>query len=87
MKKIMLPTKSLICISVLGLFASTSCQNELIIDDAGGALGKTNAPVSIEIKLNKDQAFAAKEGRLGLQDASVENECCPVVLLTPSLRP
>ncbi len=66
--------RSLICISVLGLFACFSCQNVLIIDDASGALGKTNAPVSVEIRLNKYQAVAAKEGRLGLLDASAENE-------------
>ena len=46
----------------------------LIIDDIGGALGKTNAPVSVEIRLNKYQAVAAEEGRLGLLDASVENK-------------
>jgi hypothetical protein len=70
----LLPTKSLIRISVLGLLICTSCQNELIIDDTGGAMGKTNAPVSLEIRLNKDQAVAAKEGRLGFLDASAENE-------------
>jgi hypothetical protein len=72
--KTVLPTKSLICISILGLFACFSCKNVLIIDDIGGALGKTNAPVSVEIRLNKYQAVAAEEGRLGLLDASVENK-------------
>ena len=72
--KTVLLSKSLICISILGLFACFSCQNVLIIDDASGALGKTNAPVSVEIRLNKYQANAAKEGRLGLLDASAEKE-------------
>ena len=73
MNKTVLLTKSLICLTILGLFACSSCQNVLLIDDAGGALGKTRAPVSIKIRLNKNQAIAAKEGRLGLLDISVEN--------------
>jgi hypothetical protein len=73
MKKKVLPTKSLICISLLGLFACSSNQNEFVIDDADGALGTTNAPFSVEMKLNKYQATAAREGRLGLIDAAVEN--------------
>ncbi len=68
MKKKVLPTKSLICISLLGLFACSSNQNEFVIDDADGALGTTNAPFSVEMKLNKYQATAAREGRLGLID-------------------
>jgi hypothetical protein len=72
MKKI-LPIKSLIFISVLGLLTCTSSQNELIIDDDGGALGKTDAPVSVKVRLNKHLEIAAQEGRLGFIDASVEN--------------
>jgi hypothetical protein len=74
MKKRRFSIKNLICISILGLFICSSCQNLLIIDDASGALGKTNAPVSVEIRLDKYQTLAAKEGRLGLLDASAENE-------------
>ena len=74
MKKTILPTRSLLCLSLLGLLASASCQNELIIDDDGGALGKTNAPVSVEVRLNKHMAVAANEGRLGFVDASAGNE-------------
>lgn len=75
MGKIVLLTKSLICILILGVFAC-SCsqsQNVLRIDDVSGALGKTKAPVSVEIKLNKYQAIAAEEGRLGLLDPSADN--------------
>ena len=73
MRKIILPAKNLICISVLGLFACFSCQNVLKIDDTSGTLGETNAPVSVEIGLNKTQANVAKEGRLGLLPASTNN--------------
>lgn len=44
------------------------------IDDENGALGKTNAPVSFEIGLNKSQEVAVNEGRLGFIDASAEDE-------------
>jgi hypothetical protein len=73
MKKRVLPLISMVCLSILGILACSCSQNVIIIDDATGALGKTNAPVSVEIRLNKDQTFAAEEGRLGLQDASAGN--------------
>jgi hypothetical protein len=74
MKKKVLPAKNLICLSILGLFAYSSCQNMLVIEDESGALGKTNAPVSVEIRLNKNQAIAEEEGRLSLVDASAQNK-------------
>ena len=58
------------CILLLALLGCSNKQQELIIDDAHGVLGATKAPVSIEVKLNKDQLAAAKEGRLGLIDQS-----------------
>ena len=73
MKKTVLLTKILICILILCVFACSSSQYELMIDDVSGALGKTKAPVSIEIILNKYQATAAEEGRLGLLDPSAVN--------------
>jgi len=73
MKNIIVSTKSLICLSVLALLLCSSCQNELFIDD-DGALGKTNSPVSVEVRLNKHLAIAANEGRLGVIDASAGNE-------------
>jgi len=69
-----LHTKSLICLSLLGLFVFSSCKHTLVIEEESGALGKTNTPISAEIRLNKSQASAAKEGRLGLIDVSAENE-------------
>ena len=72
MKKIVAPTKTLIGILILYVFACSCSQNVLIIDDKSGALGKTNAPVSVEIKLNKYKAIAAKEGRLYIIDPSVD---------------
>jgi hypothetical protein len=72
MYKMVFLTKSLIGILIMGLFACSCSQNVLIIDDTGGALGKTRAPVSVEIKLNKYQAIAAEEGRLGFLDFSAD---------------
>ena len=65
MKRKVFPTKTLISISILGFFACSSCQNEVVIDDSSDALGKTNAPVVVEVRLNKKMALAATEGRLG----------------------
>jgi hypothetical protein len=48
-----------------------SCSPDVIkIDDSDGVLGKTNAPVSFEVNLNKSQRIAAEEGRLGLAEIS-----------------
>lgn len=73
MKKIVLLIKILICILILGMFACSSNENVLTIDDVSGVLGQTKAPVSIEIILNKRQATAAEEGRLCLLDPSAVN--------------
>jgi hypothetical protein len=73
MNKKELQTKHLIYLSLLGLFICFSCQNTLLIKDESGALGRTNAPVSVEMRLKKSQALAAREGRLGLLDVSAEN--------------
>ena len=74
MRKTKLLSRSLICILIVGMFSCSSNQNVILIGDASGALGKTKAPVSVEIKLNKHQAIAAEEGRLGLLDTSIDNE-------------
>jgi hypothetical protein len=90
MNKTVFPTKSLICISVFGLFACFSCQNVLKLDDSSGSLGETNAPVSVEIRLKKTQEIAAKEGRLGIVPASAKNEnegLIPVQLENDGMRP
>ena len=73
MNKTKYSMKSLICLSVLGIMACFSCQNLVIVDDTCGTLGKTNAPVSIEIGLNKSQEVAAREGRLVLLSVKGEN--------------
>ncbi len=59
---------------IFGIFAFPSCHNTVVINDTGGALGKTKAPVSVEIKLNKNQVVAAQEGRLGLLNISDDND-------------
>lgn len=73
MEEIVLITKRVICIMIFGSFACSCNQNALIVDDVSGAFGKTNAPVSIKIKLNKSQTIAAEAGRLGLMDPLVDN--------------
>ena len=51
-----------------------SCQNDVItINDNEGILGETNAPVAIEINLNKRDLNAVSESRLALIEVS-ENE-------------
>ena len=57
--RIVFPTKTLIYISILGFSACSSCKNDLVIKEYGGALGKTNAPVLVEVRLKKYQAVAA----------------------------
>ncbi len=61
-----------ICILLLGIPGCSTNQNELIIEDVFGVLGETKAPVSVEVKLERSQVIAAKEGRLGLRGASDE---------------
>lgn len=73
MNKIVLLVKSLNYILVFGMIACSFNQDVIVIDDISGALGKTKAPVSIELELNKYQVIAAKEGRLALLDASNNN--------------
>ena len=72
--------KILIYILILGIFTSSSCQNTIVINDTGGDLGKTKAPVSVEIKLNNDQVIAAREGRLALLNNSDDNKLIPFQL-------
>jgi hypothetical protein len=50
-----------------------SCrQGDIKINDGDGVLGKTNAPVSLDVKLNKNQKIAAEEGRLGLRELAAD---------------
>ena len=72
--------KTLIYILIFGIFTFSSCQNTVVINDIGGALGITKAPVSVEMKLNKNQLFAAQEGRLGLLIVSDNNKLIPLQL-------
>jgi len=72
--------KILIYILIFGKFTFSFCQNTVIINDIGGALAITKAPVTIEIKLNKNQAIAAQEGRLALLNVSDGNKLIPLQL-------
>lgn len=72
--------KTLIYILIFGSFTFSSCQNTVLINDKGGALGITNAPVSLEMKLNKNQIIAAEEGRLGLLSISDDKRLIPLQL-------
>lgn len=57
-----------------------SCNQKTIkIKDDKGILSETNAPVQIEIQLNKNQKIAAEEGRLFLLESSA-NDLIPVQL-------
>ena len=74
MRKKVLLNAIMICILLLCVPGCSSNQKELIIDDVRGVLGETKAPVSVEVKLDKYQVIAAKEGRLALLGASADNE-------------
>lgn len=56
------------------IIACLGNQEIINIDDSTGILGKTNAPVSIEIKLNKYQKTAAEDGRLRLIELKPDNK-------------
>ena len=73
MGKIIFRIKNLICIFLFGGLIYSCNQNSYTIDDATGALSKTNAPVSVKINLNKNQIIAAKEGRLEFLEQSTKN--------------
>ncbi len=68
MKKLKLWNTITACILLLALMACSNEKKELLIEDVHGILSDTKAPVSVEVKLNKDQLAAAKEGRLGIYD-------------------
>lgn len=72
--------KILIYTFIFGIFIFSSCQNTFVINDMGGPLGQTEAPVTIEVKLNKDQIVAAQEGRLGLINISDDKNLIPLQL-------
>jgi hypothetical protein len=59
---------NLIFIVLSIVFTSSSKHNTITMNDLNSVLGKTNAPVMVEIKLNKNQRLAAEEGRLELTD-------------------
>ena len=74
MRKEALLNAIMICILLLGVTGCSTNQNELIIDDVHGVLEETKAPVSVEVKLEKSQIIAAKEGRLGLLVTSADHQ-------------
>ncbi len=73
MKRYLFLTKNTFFILIVSMFTLSCNQNVVTINDAGGELGKTNAPVTFKLKLNKDQILAAKEGRLALVEPSTPN--------------
>lgn len=71
MKKMVLKSKILICILLSGLYACTSSENMLTINDNNSVFSQSNSPVSIKVKLPNRLSTAAKEGRLVLSDPSL----------------
>ena len=67
-------SKSVIGILMAGVFTWSCSQNVIIIDDTSGALGKTDAPLIVEVKLNEKQLILANEGRLGFIDSFSEKK-------------
>jgi hypothetical protein len=68
MKATVLFSQNLILILLSIIFTSSCTMNTITINDENSVLGKTNAPVMVEIKLDKNQRLAAEEGRLELTD-------------------
>jgi len=68
MKGIAFFHKNLIFILLSTIFSFSCTHDTIKIHDESGVLGKTNSPVTVEIKLNSNQINAAKEGRLVLLD-------------------
>ena len=73
MKRTTFLIKNMIYFFIIGALAISCNRDVVVIDDTNGVLGKTNAPVSINIELNKNQIIAAEEGRLVILDPSTEN--------------
>lgn len=72
MKNIAFQLSILIYMVLVGGFVCSCDRNRITINDDSGALSKTNAPVSVQIDLNKTLQKEAKEGRLGIRDLSSE---------------
>jgi hypothetical protein len=66
---------------VFGLCACYSCQQTITIEDIGGVLGETSAPVLLQISLNEDQTIAAGDGRVALLSLSEKNDPDKVIPL------
>jgi len=73
MKRYLFLTKNTFFILIVSVFTLSCNQNVVTINDADGELGKTNAPVTFKLKLNKGQILAANEGRLALVEPSTPN--------------
>ena len=61
-----LPGSPLLFLLPLWALARPALGAPLTVDDADGALGRTEAPVTSLVRLRKNQAAAARLGRLGL---------------------
>jgi hypothetical protein len=87
MKRIAILNAIVISLLMLGMPGCSSNKDVLIIDDENGVLGESEAPVVVEVKLDKNQVIAAEEGRLGILDLSAaENEdLIPVQLASSEL--
>ena len=63
-----LPGSPLLFLLPLWALARPALGAPLTVDDADGALGRTEAPVTSLVRLRKNQAAAARLGRLGLAE-------------------
>jgi hypothetical protein len=66
MKTIKTLSKALICLLLSGMYACSSGDNSLTVNDETGALSQTSSPVAVDLKLDKKMLAAANEGRLGI---------------------
>ena len=83
MKTLIYSLKITIILLLLIAYACSPQKDIVIIDDSGGILEGTNAPVSTEVNLNKQDLKAASENRLVLVEISdnEDGEEIPVQLI------
>ncbi len=102
MKKTLLPLKGFVFILLSGMLSCSTGQDGITVDDAGGALGRTGAPVAVKIKAGTWQRMA-QEDLLGLEyvagsdgekkilpaqpDVNGSGEITDIVVIMPDLGP
>jgi hypothetical protein len=81
MKELTFFYKNVMYFFILSLLIFSCKQDVVVINDSNGVLGKTHAPVFVDVELNESQLLAVKEGRLTFVE-SFSGKSVPVQLET-----